>query len=102
MVHKIALIAGGLAAAAVLAIALGAAGFIPKSPAANAADPTAPVAQVPQTRTVTDTVYVKPVPKPQVIHVTKPAPAKSAGRTPTVVVRHVSRHGDDAGEGEGD
>jgi hypothetical protein len=104
MVHRIALIAGGLAAAAVLAIALGVAGFIPQSPGAQAADPTPPVAQVPATRTVTDTVYVKPVPKQQVIHVTKTAPAPSAAaKPPLVIVKHVSHHddsNDDRGEGD--
>ena len=73
MVHKLALAVGGLAAAGVLALALGAAGFTPRTSEAKAADSVvAADAGVAQKKTVTDTVYVKPTPQPRVIHVTKP------------------------------
>ena len=100
MVQKIALLAGGFGAAAVLALALGLVNFAFVWPStANTADTanTATVASVsdnqpaaqagdgagtsqssqsvkPQTKTVYDKVYVAPTPPPKVIHV--------AGNTP--------------------
>jgi len=92
MIQRLALLVGGIGAAAVLAFALGLTNFVFAGPGAalNAADSqpvanTADVAAVgtgqagagnqsvqPQKKTVVDKVYVAPTPAPKVIHV-KPA-----------------------------
>ena len=98
MVHKLALAVGGLAAAGLLATALAFAGFVPHDAAAKSGNTVDQPAATAQTKTVTDKVYVAPVPKPQVIHVTKPAPQAAARPLPPrVVVRHT--HGGEPGDG---
>jgi hypothetical protein len=100
MIHKLALAVGGLAAASILAVALGAAGFTPGAAASKTLSSPAP-APTAETKTVTDTVYVAPTPAPRVIHVTKPAPAPR--RPPQVVtIVRTPHHGerDDGGDGQ--
>jgi hypothetical protein len=102
MLHKVALAVGGLAAAGVLALALGAAGFTPGAAASKLADAvTLPaVAQDPQTKTVTDTVYVEPTPQPKIIHVTKPAATPPHQQRVETIVR--SQHHGEGDESGGD
>ncbi len=104
MVHKMALIVGGMAVAAVLAVALAAAGFAPTTPNARASDPTADPTAAATTKTVTDTVYVAPVPAPKVIHVTKPAAANPNRKALPPIVIHRTKHSgeDDGGDKGGD
>jgi hypothetical protein len=98
MVHKLALAVGGLAAASILAVALGAAGFTPGAAASKTLSTTSPVTAA-QTKTVTDTVYVAPTPAPRVIHVTKPAAAPPRRPHVVTIVRSPHRgEGDDAGD----
>jgi hypothetical protein len=104
MVHKIALLVGGTAVAAVLAVALAAAGFSPNTPDARASDPTAdPTAGgTPSPTTVTDTVYVAPVPAPKVIHVTKPAAANPKRKAlPPIVIHKTKPSGEHEGGDKG-
>ncbi len=111
MIHRLAIIIGGIAAAVVLGIGLAATGLTPpdapvdaQQPLAAAASTDAPSA-APVTRVETTTVYVRPAPKPKVIHVTKRAPAPAATQRPKVKVVHVTKNtaprGDDEGEHEG-
>src|SRR4051794_1504539 len=75
MVHKLALSLGALAALGVIAVALGAGNLTTRAaPAEEAASlPQSGAAVAPAVRTQVDTVYVKPAPKQQVVHVTRPA-----------------------------
>ena len=97
MIQRIALLVGGLGAAAVLAFALGLGNFVFAQPAANPpADMESAAAQLAdtnmaaeqgssndqaarsegaqeQTRTVVDKVYIAPAAPPKVIHVNKPS-----------------------------
>ena len=113
MVHRLAIVVGITAAAAVLIASMAFAGFRPAVTDPAAAAPAAavelpPTAQpTPIVKTVTDTVYVKPVPAPQIIHVTKPAVVHAPAPTlkPKVIVKHVPSkgHGGEPGDGgEGD
>jgi hypothetical protein len=104
MVHRIAIVAGVAAAAVVLVISLAAASFNGSSRGPGAAAlPAAAVDPASLEKTVTDTVYVKPVPTPKVIHVTKPAPGAGSYTRQTVVNRVASGYsGDDGGSGGGD
>lgn len=104
MVHKLALGIGALSAAGVLVVALVVGGLAARP--ARAQDPVVPAAPTadaaPTTKTQVDTVYVKPVPKAKVIHVTKRAPAPTkAPRVVTVTVTKPGRGGDDGGERDG-
>jgi len=105
MIHRLALIVGSVAAAAILALGFLASGVGPSGAlvdaeqpgstgAANATD--APAAS-PITRVETTTVYVRPAAKPKVIHVTRRAP-KPAKRQSTVV--RVRRTSGGSGGGE--
>jgi hypothetical protein len=90
MLNRLSLVVAGLAAAGVLALALRAGGFTFGPPATiAAADTVAPaaVAPAPETKTVTDNVYVMPTQEPRVIHVTKPAVASSHQQQVVTVVR---------------
>ena len=103
MVHRIAIVAGVAAAAVVLVISIAAASFNGNGGGTGAgALPAAAVDPASLEKTVTDTVYVKPVPSPKVIHVTKPAPG--AGSYPRqTIVKHVAAgaSGDDGGSDDG-
>lgn len=109
MVHRIAIVAGIAGAAVVLVLSIAAASFNGNGGGTGAAADTAlpaaaDVAPAPLEKTVTDTVYVKPVPPPKVIHVTKPASGPASTPKPLVIVKHVGAHrsGDDgAGSGDG-
>lgn len=88
MIRKLAIAVGGFAAAGVVAVALGAAGFGPGT-AAKAADYAAVQATdapAPKVETVTDTVYIKPTPKARVIHIKKPAVASKKRPAPVVTI----------------
>ena len=120
-IHRLALLIGSVAAAAILAIGFAATGFGPSAAPANAEQPTAgaaaiaaaaaaaavpatdPPAAKPVTRVKTTTVYVKPAPKPKVIHVTRRAPAPVVKRQAPVKqhvkVVHVTKN---TGGGSGD
>jgi hypothetical protein len=101
MLNRLALAVGGLAAAGVLALALGAGGFTFGPPATiAAADAVAPaaVAPAPQTQTVTDNVYVMPTPEPRVIHVNKPAVAGSHQQQVVTIVRRAPESESDGSE----
>ena len=84
MIQRLALLLGSIAASAVLAVSLAAAGF---APAPSAAPTTAPapaaVQQVavevptPEPTTQVDTVYVKPAAPPKTIRIIKTAPTKA-------------------------
>jgi len=107
MVHRIAIVAGASAAAVVLVISLAAASFnggggSGAATAAAALQPAADAASAPLVQTVTDTVYVKPVPAAKIIHVTKPAPASASYSKPIVIVKHVASHGSGGDGGAGD
>jgi hypothetical protein len=104
MIHRIALLLGGLAALGVLAFAV-----IRGDPSASGAPPTDPLAMSPTDdvtatapREVVDTVYVEAAPAPKVIRVTRRAKApRAADPAPT---RGARRHHDDEDErreGEG-
>jgi len=118
MIHRLALIIGGVAAAAILALGFSATGFGPSAAPVNAEQPTAgaavvaaPLAAVPTdppapkriTKIETTTVYVRPAAKPKVIHVTKRAPAPVVKQAPVkrhTRVVHVTKNtggGDDNG-----
>lgn len=107
MVHKLALGVGALAAIAVLALAMGA-GSLAARPARaeGVVVPGAPTANAtPATRTQVDTVYVKPVPKQRVVHVTRttnPAKPTKASRVVTVAARPHGDENDENDEGRGD
>jgi hypothetical protein len=117
MIHRLALIIGSVAAAGILALGFAATGFGPNAAPANAdqsttasvADAAGPATDLPAakpvTRVQTTTVYVKPAPKPKVIHVTRSASAPGGNQAPAkrqVKVVHVTKpiRGDDGG-GEG-
>ena len=100
MVARIALLAGSVAAAAVLAVALAAAGFAPgasvpptDAPVATAAEDQLVAADLatpqatPQATIQVDTVYVQPAPPPKVIRVVRTA--KPTATRPPVVARKV-------------
>jgi hypothetical protein len=104
MIHRLAISIGTIAAAAVLALGFAASGFGPAAAPANAGQPTVvqqpavteqqsaatqdtePAAK-PITKVKTETIYVKPAPKPKVIHVTKRQPAATAKRPKAKVTR---------------
>ena len=109
IVQRIALLIGGLGAAAALTVALAAAGFAPSNqPAGTPATPTAASAPpglmdavvdqaAPEPITQVDTVYVKPAPSPQIIRVVKPAPTR-----PPIIVHKVvpaATSGHEGGDG---
>jgi len=104
MIQRIALLAGGLGAAAVLAFALGLTNFVFAGPTATkttadsqavaqAADagkssgngPGAGQGAQTQPKKVVDKVYIAPTPAPRVVHVTQPAPntPSAPATTPT-------------------
>jgi hypothetical protein len=109
MIHRLAIIIGSVAAAAVLALGFAATGFGPAAAPADAEQPPAAVALAvdgpaasPITRVDTTTVYVRPAAKPKVIHVTKRVAEPATKHTKTVRVHKVSKpRGDDEGEREG-
>jgi len=107
MVHRIAIVAGIAGAAVVLVISIAAASFNANGGGTGAGAAALPAAAdvlpAPLEKTVTDTVYVKPVPSPKVIHVTKPASGPASTPKPLVIVKHVASHnsGDDGGSGDG-
>src|SRR5512147_1406515 len=91
MIHRLAIAIGGIAAAAVLALGFAASGFGPSVAPVDAAQPafaadqsTVQAAVVPEatpkpvTRVETKTIYVRPAPKPKVIHVTRQAPTSTS------------------------
>lgn len=89
MVHRFALLIGGVGAAAVLALAMNLGGLFSAAP--TAADNTAAVTSdnqaataAPDQKTVIDKVYVEPTPDAPVVHVNKPprntVPAPTATR----------------------
>jgi hypothetical protein len=105
MVHRLALLFGGVGAAGVLALAMGwgnglLAAAPPSVDTAAAIDhgPQAAVAAPQAPRTVVDKVYVEPTPKPAVVHINKP-PRNSA---PAVTVRQPSGERDEREPGERD
>lgn len=101
MIQRLALLAGGIGAAAVLAFALGLTNFVFAGPgaAANTADsqPVANSADVaavgngqagagnqniqPHKKTIVDKVYVAPTPAPKVIHVNPKGPGNQPSTT---------------------
>jgi hypothetical protein len=96
MIQKLAILIGGLGAAAIFALALGAGGLISAVPAAQVqpaeasnlsaqVEATAPptAAPSPKEETVTDTVYVAPVPSAPVIHVNHAPKTSTATNPPT-------------------
>src|SRR5438045_1675715 len=105
MIQRIALLAGGLGAAIVLAVALGAANLITFGAVGPAATPDSALADVgvtadagttaatvaadtnataqPQTKTVVDKVYIAPSHPPKVVHVTRTAPTAPPTRAPS-------------------
>lgn len=91
MVHRIALIVGGLCAAGILALALSTPGLVPPQPLADATATDAPVPATAAPRRQVDTVYVEPVPRQRVIHVSRQDPQPKP--QPVRVVR--SRTADD-------
>ncbi len=114
MIHRFAIILGGIAAAMVLGLGLAATGLTPAAAPVDAEQPQAAAVTAtdapsvkPITRVETTTVYVRPAPKPKVIHVTKRAPASTVTKQPKVKIVHVTkvvpskRGGDDGGEHEG-
>jgi hypothetical protein len=81
MIHRLALLAGAFAATGILSFAAGVSTVAPAAdPAAvvaaipAAAPISAPAAAPPAVKTVTDTIYVAPVPEQAVIHVSQQAP----------------------------
>ena len=113
MIHRVAIVVSIAAAAGILVVSMAVAGFRPgaQAPAAAAApavgiDVSSMAKPTPLVKTVTDTVYVKPVPAPQIIHVTKPAVARAPAPTlkPKVIIRHVTPkgHGGEPGDDGGD
>lgn len=126
MIQRIALLVGGLGAAAVLAFALGLVNFASGWPAnsANSASAanTANAASVSdagaagagsaaadqgvqtQTKTVYDKVYIAPAPPPKVIHVAKDASSHRPSQTTQPAPRSLSaapRSHDDGEDGSG-
>jgi hypothetical protein len=105
MVHRFALLLGGVGAAAVLALAMNLGGLFSAAPTAadtsalstTSDQVTAPVPDT--TKTVIDKVYVEPTPDAPVIHVNKPpkisAPAPTVTRT-----RGEAEHGERGDRGE--
>jgi hypothetical protein len=107
VIQKISLMLASITAAAVLAVAVAAAGFAPTPTAApapavagSAAGPAADATPAATPATQVDTVYVKPAPTPKVIRVVKTAPS----RPPIVISRAapVSNEGERSGAGEDD
>ena len=108
MVHRIAIVAGIAGAAVVLVISIAAASFNGNGGGTGAAGAAAlpaaaDVVPAPLEKTVTDTVYVKPVPAPKVIHVTKLASGTASTPQAQVIVKHAAAgySGDDGGSGDG-
>jgi hypothetical protein len=101
MVHRIALFGGAIAAMGILVLALGAGTLFARTdPGTGGAAAPAPAA-APTARVQVDTVYVKPAPTQQVIHVTRQSPP-SARQTPrVVVVNRPPKHGGDDGGHDG-
>jgi hypothetical protein len=108
VVSRIALLLAGVAASAVLTVALAAAGFAPAPSASpGVSGPTAPTELTraavpdpgPQATTQIDTVYVRPAATPETIRILKTAPPR-----PPVIVRKVVRSGggDNGGESDGE
>jgi len=83
-------------------ISLAAASFNGGGGSGAATAAVADAASAPLVQTVTDTVYVKPVPAAKIIHVTKPAPASASYSKPVVIVKHVASHGSGGDGGAGD
>jgi hypothetical protein len=107
MVHKLAILIGGLGATAVLALALGLTGLIPTAApqiqAADTAAQPATEAAAPQTQKVVDKVYIAPTPKAPVVHVNKnnPAPAAPPAATPAPAARTASAEPENERDGGG-
>jgi hypothetical protein len=111
MIKRIALTIGSIAAAGVLALGLAAAGFGPTASveadqAASAVDTgtadgliAEPVAQV-----QTETIYIRPAPAPEVIHVTKrvPSTTRKSAAAQRSTQRASTRRENDGGEREED
>ncbi len=102
MVHRIALVGGVVAAGAILALALGAGSLFARSESLAATDMASLPTAAPTAQTQVDTVYVKPAPAPQVIHVTQTTHPNVARRTPRVVVVNRPAHGGDGENEHGD
>lgn len=131
MIQRIALLAGGIGAAAVLALAMGAGNFFalagtqasappdvaaaadvatvvnaPRADAHNSGSNT-PATQPAQTKTktVVDKVYIAPTPAAKVIHVTKAGPSSQPSAQPTTKpapsAAAAPRGHDDAGYDDG-
>jgi hypothetical protein len=110
VIHKLAILFGGLGATAVLAVALGAAGLIPAAPAPAAAPvadtqpAAAPVAdtqpQAPKVSKVVDKVYVAPAPRAPVVHVNRPAPAAPPAAAPAAPPAAAPAYRGERGDGE--
>ena len=97
MVHKLALGIGALVAVGVLIGSLGISGLAAHpARAETAAVPTATSDTTPLVKTQVDTVYVKPVPKAKVVHVTRTSPAPT--RPPRVVTVTVHKPGNGGGD----
>jgi hypothetical protein len=110
MIHRLAIVIGSIAAAAILALGFVATGFGPAAPPADAEQSTAGLAAgaiadaappKPITRVETTTVYVRPPAKPKVIHVTKHTPAATPRHTKVVhQAKRTTRERDDEHEHE--
>ena len=85
MINRIALVAGSAAAALTLAVALAAAGFIPKTPAsatpASAGSPIDPAADgaTAAPSVLVDTIYLAPPAEPQTVTVTQSGGGTASG-----------------------
>ena len=113
MIHRLALIVGSVAAAAILGLGFAATGFGPRAAPVDAEQPSAGTvasAQTglakpdPITKVETTKVYVRPAAKPKVIHVTRQASAPARQHTVKVVRAPKVRGGggDDGGSERGD
>ncbi|MCY7417678.1 MAG: hypothetical protein LH650_04130 [Chloroflexi bacterium] len=112
MIHRLAILIGSIAAAAVLALGFAATGFGPAAAPADAEQPTAGAASAaipdaatikPITRVETTTVYVRPAAKPMVIHITKRTPAVTPRHTKVVhQTRSTTRERENESEHEGE
>ena len=91
MLHKFALLIGGVAAVGVIAVAIAGGGLFPTANADNGASSgglgnqsaaQGPAAQAPaaHVKTIVDKVYIAPTPEPKVVHVQ--APTKVADTKP--------------------
>ncbi len=108
MIHRLAILIGSVAAAGILALGFAATGFGPAAAPAEAEQPTAGAAAIPDpatpkpiTRVETTTVYVKPAAKPKVIRVTKRTPAATPRHSKVVhQTRPTTREREDENENE--